>query len=146
MAEKEKSRATDYDPLAWMKNTSEQAESDQEINNENRDMKKQTASESIEQPDSIITLDVTLNIQNVSGLYERLLNLLESQNKIEIDASAVVSIDTASLQVLIVLKQTAIKLQKEVIIDFPSVKFIEAAELLGLSEMLTVDQPAAGLF
>ncbi len=96
--------------------------------------------------DSKITLDATLNIQNVAALYERLVNQLENQNQIEIDASAVVSIDTATLQLLIVLKQTAIKLHKEVIIDFPSDRFIEAAELLGLSEMLEVDQAAAGFF
>jgi len=96
--------------------------------------------------DCKITLEATLNIQNVTDLYERLIKLLESNNQIEIDASAVVSIDTATLQLLIVLKQTAIKLHKEVIIDFPSDRFIEAAELLGLSEMLEVDQAAAGFF
>ena len=96
--------------------------------------------------DSVITLDATLNIQNVTDLYERLVKQLENKNQIEIDASAVVSIDTATLQLLTVLKQTAIKLHKEVIIDFPSDKFIEAAELLGLSEVLEVDHAAAGFF
>ncbi len=142
MAENETSQSTDYDPLAWMNDDSEQVESTREISHEKKDMKN----ESSDKPDSKITLDATLNIQNVGNLYERLLNCLESQDKIEIDASAVTSVDTATLQVIIVLKQTAIKLQKEVIIDFPSDKFIEAAELLGLSEMLEVDQAAAGLF
>jgi ABC-type transporter Mla MlaB component len=95
---------------------------------------------------SKITLDAILNIQGVSALYEQLHVLLEEQERIEIDASSVSTIDTAALQLLVVLKQTAIKLHKEVIIDFPSDKFIEAAELLGLSEMLEVDQAAAGLF
>lgn len=146
MAENEISQSTDYDPLAWMNDSSAQADSTQEISDENKNMKKETASEPSDKPDSKITLDATLNIQNAGNLYEHLLNCLESQDKIEIDASAVSSIDTATLQVIIVLKQTAIKLQKEVIIDFPSDKFIEAAELLGLSEMLEVDQAAAGLF
>jgi hypothetical protein len=44
------------------------------------------------------------------------------------------------------LKRTAINLQKEVSIDFPSDKFIEVANLLGLSEMLDVDQAASGFF
>lgn len=95
---------------------------------------------------SKLTLDVTLNIQNVTQLYDQLLKLLESQDKIEIDASAVASIDTATLQLLIVFKQTAINLQKDVVFDFPSDKFIESAQLLGLAEMLEVDQAAAGFF
>ena len=144
MAEKKTENSTDYNPLAWMNDASAQTESTEEMSNEN--MKKETVNETIEQKDSKITLDATLNIQSVSSLYEGLLNLLESQNKIEIDASAVTSIDTATLQVLIVLKQTAVNLHKEIIIDFPSDKFIEAAELLGLSEMLEVDQAVAGLF
>lgn len=96
--------------------------------------------------DAKITLDATLNIQGVSALYEQLHVLLEEQERIEIDASSVSTIDTATLQLLVILKQTAIKLHKEVIIDFPTDNFIEAAELLGLSEMLEVDQAAAGFF
>ncbi len=96
--------------------------------------------------DEKITLDATLNIQNVSTLYEQMRVQLEGKERIEIDASSVSSVDTATLQLLVVLKQTAIKLHKEVIIDFPSDNFIEAADLLGLSEMLEVDQAAAGFF
>ena len=96
--------------------------------------------------DAKITLDATLNIQNVSKLYEQMRVQLEGKERIEIDASSVSSVDTATLQLLVVLKQTAIKLHKEVIIDFPSDNFIEAADLLGLSEMLEVDQAAAGFF
>jgi len=93
-----------------------------------------------------IVLEAVQNIQNVTQLHERLLDSLNRVNKIDIDASAVMTIDTATLQLLLVLKQTAIKMQKEVSIDFPSEKFIEAAELLGLAEMLDVDRAAAGFF
>jgi anti-anti-sigma regulatory factor len=79
-------------------------------------------------------------------LHERLLKALDNNSKIFLDASAVSVADTASLQLLLILKRTAIKLQKEVVIDFPSDRFIEAADLLGISEMLEVDQAAAGLF
>lgn len=96
--------------------------------------------------DAKITLDATLNIQNVSKLYEQMRVQLDGQDRIEIDASSVSSVDTATLQLLVVLKQTAIKLHKEVIIDFPTDNFIEAADLLGLSEMLEVNQAAAGFF
>lgn len=93
-----------------------------------------------------IVLDSVQTIQNVAYLHERLLQALECHNKIDIDASAVTMVDTATLQLLLVLKQTAIKTHKEVAIDFPSERFIEAAELLGLAEMLDVDQAAAGFF
>lgn len=93
-----------------------------------------------------VVLDAVQTIQTVGKLHERLLHELDKSRKIEIDASAVTSIDTASLQLLLVLKQSAIKLQKEVVIDFPSDKFIDAAELLGVAEMLEVDQAAAGFF
>lgn len=164
-----------FDPLAWMNEESTdepQSESEQEATAADLDVvteekqpsetevivedKTVSATDTeipdnseaadIDSDDSKMTLEATLNIQNVNDLYEQLITQLETKEKIEIDASAVVSIDTASLQLLIVLKQSAVQLHKEVIIDFPSDQFIEAAELLGLSEMLEVDQAAAGLF
>lgn len=96
--------------------------------------------------DSSITLEATQNIQNVGLLHQRLQRALDIQEKLDIDASAVTQIDTATLQLLLVLKLTAVKLRKEVNIDFPSQKFIDAAYLLGLAEMLSVDQTASGLF
>lgn len=173
MAEKEEKGLIGFDPLAWMNdeaddsNDSEkQAETETVVENKKQpetvDISEETHSEeevetqSLVEPveqqakneadDSKITLAVTLNIQSVTELYEQLLKQLESKDLIEIDASAVVSIDTATLQLLIVLKQEAVKLHKEVIIDFPSDKFIEAAQFLGLAEMLEVDQAAAGFF
>ncbi len=124
-----------------------------DVSHEEKTIEAELASDkpSNEQPadateDSKIILDATLNIQNVSKLYEQMNTLLDKQERIEIDASSVSSVDTATLQLLVVLKQTAIKLHKEIIIDFPSDNFVEAAELLGLSEMLEVDQAAAGFF
>lgn len=96
--------------------------------------------------DEQIVLESVQNIQNVAQLYDRLLGALDKANNIDIDASAIGTIDTATLQLLLVLKQTAAKMQKQVNIDFPSEKFIEAADLLGLTEMLDVDHAAAGFF
>ncbi len=93
-----------------------------------------------------IVLEPVQNIQTVSQLHQQLRRMLDECDKIDIDASAVTQIDTASLQLLLVLKLTAVKSQKEVSIDFPSEKFMEAANLLGLSEMLSVDQAASGFF
>lgn len=95
---------------------------------------------------SRITLESTQSIQNVVELHEKLLLALQDSDKIEIDASAIQQIDTTSLQLMLVLKRSAINLEKEVSIDFPSERFVEAATLLGLAEMLEVDQAAAGFF
>ena len=172
MAKKKEKGLIGFDPLAWMDDESsgkentekevnivieESKEVDIVIDNAedfttetmavNDEVINTTIDSSTNDVDSSKTiLDAILNIQNVAVLYERLFKQLQEQNKIEIDASAVSSIDTATLQMLIVLKQSAIKVHKEVVFDFPSDKFIEAAELLGLSEMLEVDQAAAGLF
>ncbi len=101
---------------------------------------------SSEETEDVIRLDSISNIQNVSQLHDRLIKQFDQKNAIEIDASDVVSIDASTLQLLIVLKQSAIKNGKEMVIDFPSENFIEAASLLGLSDLLEVEQSAAGFF
>ena len=165
MAEKEDKGLIGFDPLAWMndevEDTKKPAETEAAVENkqqsEREDAFEEPRSEEAEveaveslaeneMDDSKITLAATLNIQNVTELYEQFTKKLDIQDTIEIDASAVVSIDTATLQLLIVLKKEAVKLDKEVVFDFPSDKFIEAAEFLGLAEMLEVDQAAAGFF
>ncbi|MCK4841037.1 MAG: STAS domain-containing protein [Methylococcales bacterium] len=164
MTAKEKKGPIGFDPLAWMNEDHievKQPESQAEIavatiNNgsaDNMDVRESKVVSEIvldqgQEPvnDSVVILDATLNIQNVTELHQRFVKLLDTTDKIGIDASAVVSIDTSTLQLLIVLKQTASKLQKQVEIDFPSEKFIEAAGLLGLSELLDVNQSAAGFF
>ncbi len=118
---------------------------------ENTELEGEVPIEAIEQDvetgsESKITLDATLNIQTVGALYDQFLKMLDTQNIIEIDASSVESIDTATLQLITVFKQAGIKLQKEISVDFPSDKFVEAAEILGLAELLEVDQAAAGFF
>lgn len=175
MAEKDDDSLIGYDPLAWLQNAEDEhtdeaasladelaadAEGARELDavvtgsdSENNDNGtggevKQAVNGIIAQPERVfqIMLDSAQTIQNVAQLHERLLQALNEHNKIDIDASEVAMIDTATLQLLLVLKQTALKMQKEVSIDFPSEKFIETAELLGLAEMLDVDQAAAGFF
>lgn len=95
---------------------------------------------------SKIILDETLNINTVLELHSKLIRALKDNDNLEIDAANVNNIDTASLQLLVVLKQEAFKLGKDIIFDFPSDKFIEAARLLGIDNMLGVDKSAAGFF
>lgn len=153
-----KQEKDNFDPLAWMNEDEVAVEeepkadvnvaTDEVVSDENtEEVIVETVEDDVESNDgSKIILDATLNVQNVTDLYDQLVEKVESQSVIEIDASSVVSIDTATLQLLTVLKQTGINLQKEIIIDFPSDKFIESAELLGLAELLEVDQAAAGFF
>ena len=174
MSENDEDSLIGYDPLAWLHEASEQ-ETVQPLpvelpSDKNEAIDEETFSESDaetmavdelddQQPLDLATdasafktetkqivLDSTQTIQNVAELYERLLHALDNSHKIDIDASAVTTVDTTTLQLLLVLKQTAVKMQKQVTIDFPSERFIEAAELLNLAELLNVDQAAAGFF
>ncbi|MGZ8162017.1 MAG: STAS domain-containing protein [Methylobacter sp.] len=88
--------------------------------------------------EGICDLDATLTIQHVVKLHEKLKNLLAMHDEIEINASDVSSIDTATLQLLVSLKKDAVKLQKRVTIIYPSPRFVESALLLGLLDVLDV--------
>ena len=169
MAEQEENSMIGYDPLAWM-HEAEEVESptrsaplsaalpdDSAIFDDMADAGVETEpgaalnaadlqpSADTETTGRII-LEPLQNIQTVSQLHQQLRCMLDSCNKIDIDASAVSQIDTATLQLLLVLKLTAVKLRKEVNIDFPSEKFMEAADLLGVSGMLSVDRAVSGFF
>lgn len=170
MAEQDEGSLIGYDPLAWLHDPDatteetpplpvelelvEEASSAGSEVVESEPMIVEACEVAAEQPvpvvqlnqASAIVLDSVQTIRNVAELHGRLLQALNDCNRIDIDASAVATIDTATLQLLLVLKQTAINLQKEVSIEFPSEKFIEAAGLLGLAEMLDVDQAFAGFF
>ena len=86
-----------------------------------------------------INLEATLTIQNVAALHEKLKKSYPTNNTLEINASQVSSIDTATLQLLVALKKDAVKQQKEVVFAMPSARFIESAGLLGLLEILDID-------
>lgn len=155
MAEKQDPGLIGYDPLAWIEDVSDSEDNNEQVaataepNVELGPREKMREAEPVaiaSSEDQSIVLEPVLTIQHVEELYQKLGTLLENQDKIELDASAVTSIDTAVLQLLIVLKKTAVGRGKDVTIDFPSEKFMEAADLLGVSEMLGVEQAAAGFF
>lgn len=89
--------------------------------------------------ESAINLDATLSIQNVATLYEKIKRSYSANGTLEIDTSQVLSIDTATLQMLVALKKDAAKQQKEVVFAAPSLRFIESAQFLGLLEILDID-------
>jgi len=85
-----------------------------------------------------IMLDSTLSIQNVVTLYEKLKKAYATYDAIELDASHVNSVDTATLQLFVALKKDAIKQKKEVDFFQPSPRFIESARLLDLLDILEI--------
>lgn len=87
----------------------------------------------------VIILDATLTMQNVVNLHGKLKASFSANDSIEINASQVASIDTATLQLLMALKKEAVKQQKQIVFSAPSRRFIESAELLGLLDMLEID-------
>lgn len=97
----------------------------------------EAATENVVEP--IINLDAILTIQHVAKLHEKLKKVYSANNAIEINASQVSSIDTATLQLLVALKKDAVKQQKAVVFAAPSRRFIESAELLGLLDILDID-------
>ena len=87
----------------------------------------------------VIDLESSLSIQNVVKLYDKLKKSYAAYDAIEIDASQVKSIDTASLQLFVALKKDAKKHNKEVAFFQPSDRFIESARLLDLLEILEIE-------
>lgn len=85
-----------------------------------------------------INLEANLSIQNVVKLYDRLKKIYAAHDTIEIDASHVASIDTASLQLFVALKKDAIKQNKTVDFFQPSPRFVESARLLDLLDVLEI--------
>lgn len=86
----------------------------------------------------VINLEPNLSIQNVVKLYDQLKKSYAAYDAIEIDASHVTSVDTATLQLFVALKKDAMKQKKEVDFFQPSARFIESARLLDLLEILGI--------
>ena len=87
--------------------------------------------------DPRLILEPEISIQKVANLHERLIATLEQNDDIEIDASEVKLIDTATLQLFVVFKQEVVKLHKQVKFT-ASERFIDSAKLLDVAEILEV--------
>ena len=86
--------------------------------------------------DNNLVLDPVLSIAEVAALNENLQALFKNDEDVSIDASQVHMIDTAGLQLLLVLKMELQKHHRNISWPNPSPVFLETAELLGLSEPL----------
>jgi anti-anti-sigma regulatory factor len=106
-----------------------------DLDEENNELVETMAEQEIS---PMVDLDATLTIQHVGALHEKLKLCLAMHDEIEINAANVSAIDTANLQLLVALKKDAANLEKQVSIIYPSPRFIESAQLLGLLAILDV--------
>lgn len=147
MAKKQEESFLGYDPLAWM---NEEPQSEELAHGQAQTIaaaeNNSNTEENIENELKVV-LESVQNIQNVANLREAIIRMLEnSVGTIEIDASAVNSVDTATLQLFVALKKEADRLERVLVFDFPSEKFLEAANLIGVSKLLELDKSASGFF
>jgi len=83
-----------------------------------------------------IKLQNQLGIQHVSGLKTELESALSAGDSVLLNASAVESVDTAGLQLLVAFVQHAALKNSAFEWQSPSDAFIETAEIMGLSAVL----------
>ncbi len=88
----------------------------------------------------LIELNSEATIKNIAALYDTLKRALAAHDTIEINASDVTTIDTATLQLLVSLKKDTLQSNKTVDIIYPSTRFIESAKLLNLLDVLEVTE------
>ena len=88
--------------------------------------------------ESLIELGSDATLKHVAKLYDTIKLALAVHDTLEINASDVTTIDTATLQLLVSLKKDAPRLNKTVDIICPSSRFIESAKLLNLLDILDV--------
>lgn len=119
------------DPLAWL----EQEENTTTDNTgDNPVAEKQAESADVARLD----LGQTLNIRDLDEFYQKLSSLLEQDNAVSLDVSQLEKVDAVSLQTLAAFYQTAVKQGLTIQWSECSQAFIEACELVGLNETLSV--------
>jgi len=80
-----------------------------------------------------LTLEDELTIFTAAELKPQLLNFLNAENELEIDLSKIVEMDTAGLQLLILIKREANKAGKKLHFIFHSKTVLEILELTNLT-------------
>ena len=94
----------------------------------------------IDSIDPIVRLNSDATIKSIEALYQQLKRVLDFHDIIEINAVEVTTIDTATLQLLVSLKKEEKRLNKTIHILSPSSRFLESARLLGLSNVLDLEE------
>ena len=118
------------DPLDWM-NKKEVDDCKKEISGEATDSDNKNSS-----GEAVVKLDSQFDIRKLGSLNEKLQELINSEKTIKIDASEVVKIDAAAMQLLSSFKKTAEDKLIDVHFDNPNESFLKAASLMGLESIL----------
>ena len=88
----------------------------------------------------LVDLGAHPSLKSLSTLYTTFKRVIDEHDVIEINASEIATIDTATLQLLVSLKKDASRLNKTITIIYPSERFIESAKLLDLLTILDVTE------
>ncbi len=113
--------------------------SDDDINMIDMIIQEETQIE-INNIDPIVRLSSDATIKGIEELYQQFKRVLDFHDIIEVNAVEVTTIDTATLQLLVSLKKEEKRLNKTIHILSPSSRFLESARLLGLSNVLELDE------
>ena len=113
--------------------------SDDDINMIDMIIQEETQIE-INNIDPIVRLNSDATIKSIEALYQQFKRVLDFHDIIEVNAVEVTTIDTATLQLLVSLKKEEKRLNKTIHILSPSSRFLESARLLGLSNVLELDE------
>lgn len=88
----------------------------------------------------LVDLGAHPSLKSLSTLYTTFKRVIDEHDVIEINASEIATIDTATFQLLVSLKKDASRLNKTITIIYPSERFIESAKLLDLLTILDVTE------
>ena len=88
----------------------------------------------------LVELGSEASLKTIAELHETFKKTLAAHDTIEINASDVTTIDTATFQMLVSLKKDAPNLGKTINIIYPSARFIESAKLLDLLSVLEISE------
>ena len=113
--------------------------SDDDINMIDMIIQEETQIE-INNIDPIVRLNSDATIKGIEELYQQFKRVLDFHDIIEVNAVEVTTIDTATLQLLVSLKKEEKRLNKTIHILSPSSRFLESARLLGLSNVLELEE------
>ncbi len=94
--------------------------------------------------DSVVAMASNCTVKDAAAMKESLCAVADAAGAVVIDAGAVERIDTAVLQLLIAFVRERLGNDREVIWRTPSAALLDSARLLGICDLLTLPNSAAG--
>ena len=141
MAKASETGLIEHDPLAWLDGGNAEATPavDTETAESLADFGEKPCEGGADSNLALVELEASPNLAGVSDLYGRLKDALEGHQAVEIDASNVESIDTSTLQLLLIFRREAVNLHKTVVFKAPSESFVRSAKLLALDSLMGLE-------